>query len=923
MTLVALPAGGQQPSTSGPQCRNGGNRMAGVTSSSKPEMYSRGVQTGFPHAPQNDELPICICGQAAEGTCWCESLGILKELEACKLALQKGCRPSRVAILLSIHEEFCRTARGDTIINTRRRGSAHGDIRMRRSKVAPPPTLPRPRAQSLIVRNSRALNKANELRQQQNTSGNIAQKGQGDCVRPKVLEQPPVKQTLDRSSKLDIRTKAILKQEVGKGDKCLDESSPKCVTTQPEKTNPKPNPESGIDNSSYVSKARLVFLGVQNKSRGNNVRPTKSGSKDIELCKETVANNVITHQRVTSRSDPIKNQTSQSKTSDNVNRVQGHHVQTDINAKRAESLEGRQESARLSCDEAAVAARAPSLVEGACSPGWKSDSQDRSVKDSECVGSSVERSPVDTCLNTPGQYESERNVAREQKKEETSLLGNSRVPSPLPLNSVTDGRMREESVRAESADAEVFLEKVEERAQSNRLSCRDSGIGDDVSLSDVRLCASQDIIVEDKTEDSHQISHSESEDLTNQRVSCVENSQERNDDVGTECNISPEQGNNSPAKLKEAPEAVKDRPVSDATLQTDEEPLLGACAMFGLTDDSATLAIKEPEVTLDALALRLSEESPCKRTDAESPDGEAKQETDPAQRSFMSSAFFIRKPDTRFKSEHCLYVLDGEVRAEKPCKQVYLSGANIRLATDQKFVSSLDVNPPLDQSKEIQNLDEVDAPVEETCPKKGNRRSRELKPRRPLNPLKVGTLRYLISQSPLVLCEPSDSDYEESDSESDEPCVASNEDIFAVMPVDIVAKIFKYLDTRDLAHLKCTCKDFEWLINTFNIKGQDSKWVEMDSYRNDPCMQCGKIRDPWGDVSLCCWHPKIYYRNGHIGRRYWTCCLNTDEDAMGCMIGLHDNNWTTSNVTMKSIPKPWRSRMWHLCSRKDVCWPDL
>ncbi|XP_038056072.1 uncharacterized protein LOC119728065 [Patiria miniata] len=175
-----------------------------------------------------------------------------------------------------------------------------------------------------------------------------------------------------------------------------------------------------------------------------------------------------------------------------------------------------------------------------------------------------------------------------------------------------------------------------------------------------------------------------------------------------------------------------------------------------------------------------------------------------------------------------------------------------------------------------------------------------------INPDKVSHLRYLILQSPLVLSDGDDSESEESDVELNEFGEVKQDYPLGRLPDYIVAQIFSNLETKDLAALKCACKDFKWLIERFDIKGHDSRWSEERSYREDPCMQCGKIRDPRGDVSLCRWHPKIYYKNGEIGRHYWTCCFAGEEEAPGCETALHDNKWSGSHSRLCKVPRAWR-----------------
>ncbi|XP_070572031.1 uncharacterized protein [Ptychodera flava] len=134
------------------------------------------------------------------------------------------------------------------------------------------------------------------------------------------------------------------------------------------------------------------------------------------------------------------------------------------------------------------------------------------------------------------------------------------------------------------------------------------------------------------------------------------------------------------------------------------------------------------------------------------------------------------------------------------------------------------------------------------------------------------------------------------------PMLLGDCDPFVFLPDHVLAKIFHYLPTRDLAVLKCTCKDFKWIIEEYNVCGIDSKWTTHPRYQDDPCMQCGKLIDPRGDVSLCRWHPKIFYKNGHFGR-FWTCCFKQEENAPGCTVSLHDNNWMLRKEKLKRIPR--------------------
>lgn len=172
---------------------------------------------------------------------------------------------------------------------------------------------------------------------------------------------------------------------------------------------------------------------------------------------------------------------------------------------------------------------------------------------------------------------------------------------------------------------------------------------------------------------------------------------------------------------------------------------------------------------------------------------------------------------------------------------------------------------------------------------------------------KICSLNFQVRNHPLAYRDPYESE------ESDESEEEREEDVtyFRLIPTYIIAKIFRYLKTRDLAALKCTCMDFNLLINHFDIVGIDSKWASGNAYRNDPCMHCGKIQDPRGDVSLCRRHPKIFYKYSHIGRCYWTCCNAVDRETVGCQVGLHNNKWTTATFRPCFICKPWRSMAWY------------
>lgn len=110
------------------------------------------------------------------------------------------------------------------------------------------------------------------------------------------------------------------------------------------------------------------------------------------------------------------------------------------------------------------------------------------------------------------------------------------------------------------------------------------------------------------------------------------------------------------------------------------------------------------------------------------------------------------------------------------------------------------------------------------------------------------------------------------------------------LPHHIMVKIFRLLPTRSLAVLKCTCRYFKFIIEYYNIRPADSRWVRDPRYREDPCKQCKK-KYVKGDVSLCRWHPKPYCQALPYGPGYWMCCHRSQKGFPGCKLGLHDNHW--------------------------------
>ncbi|XP_054369694.1 F-box only protein 34 isoform X3 [Mirounga angustirostris] len=112
----------------------------------------------------------------------------------------------------------------------------------------------------------------------------------------------------------------------------------------------------------------------------------------------------------------------------------------------------------------------------------------------------------------------------------------------------------------------------------------------------------------------------------------------------------------------------------------------------------------------------------------------------------------------------------------------------------------------------------------------------------------------------------------------------------AFLPHHLLVKIFRLLPTKSLVALKCTCCYFKFIIEYYNIRPADSRWVRDPRYREDPCKQCKK-KYVKGDVSLCRWHPKPYCQALPYGPGYWMCCHRSQKGFPGCKLGLHDNRW--------------------------------
>lgn len=111
-----------------------------------------------------------------------------------------------------------------------------------------------------------------------------------------------------------------------------------------------------------------------------------------------------------------------------------------------------------------------------------------------------------------------------------------------------------------------------------------------------------------------------------------------------------------------------------------------------------------------------------------------------------------------------------------------------------------------------------------------------------------------------------------------------------LLPHHLLVAVFSLLPTRSLAALKCTCRYFRLIIDTYDVRPADALWVSEPCYSDDPCKRCRK-RCGRGDVSLCRWHHKPFCQALPYGPGYWMCCRSVHKDTPGCNVGLHDNRW--------------------------------
>ncbi|XP_054749574.2 uncharacterized protein LOC129255047 [Lytechinus pictus] len=895
MTLVVFPEGSQQPSTSGHQCRSGGNRMAGAGQSSKPEMYSRAVQTGFPHTPENanlqqthQQLPICVCGQADEN-CWCESLGFLKDQELCRVVLQKGCPRSRVALLLSMHEEFCKSARGDPIINTRRRGSAHGDIRVRRSKAAPPPTLPRPRAQSVIVQNTRAANRLNEVN---------AKRSPQVSVKPKKSVDPNQQGQLHGKGKCGNKVLTKKDQQYTKEKKCLERNVLSNGTASKEESS---SAEEGshLDQTSYVSKAWLLFTGCEKGKKSK-----ESVSKPEALCDKNPNSEEVPVNKASKNQSARLEGSLQSDKKDDPNRITGLSVSSKRKVtNKDESTPMSSESSNKNASHLKVRKSDESLQTSAI---FRSDKEQRVGKSD--ISDECDRTALLDRVTIP-QDEVESTTLGACHLDPQDSIMDQELSILISLPQESRVILKDRGVNDLDQNSELAGNEVNERLKDNghlnetlalsvlkvdRVSCQDKEIGNDVSDCESRLGTSHDVTVIDKSETEDGMIRTETENFSLSAASSSPCSIKEDD-----CNIESRQINNSQEMGSSLLKIAQGKPCSESTLQVEDDSLLGACAILK------------------------KDQSVCNKCNSSEGNGIAKTSPENKVVSCHSPTWEEEFPvlpsigideDEKLTSNQQPPI--SEIQSCEASRQVVKSAAGI----DAEHHIKVNFNVKQDESKRMKKDDVIMKQGTKNLHQKVSRRSenekiKERKHQRIMNPRKVGMLKYLICQSPLILSELNDSDFEDSDSES-EDLSYNQEDRFATFPVEIVLKIVRELCTRDLAQLKVTCKNFYWLIKKYNIVGVDSRWVENGAYRDDPCMKCGKVRDRRGDVSLCYFHPKYYYRTGN-GRHHWTCCLNTSRDAPGCVEGLHDNQWTTSKVMKRSIPRQWSFNMWHLCPHKD------
>lgn len=126
----------------------------------------------------------------------------------------------------------------------------------------------------------------------------------------------------------------------------------------------------------------------------------------------------------------------------------------------------------------------------------------------------------------------------------------------------------------------------------------------------------------------------------------------------------------------------------------------------------------------------------------------------------------------------------------------------------------------------------------------------------------------------------------------------------SLLPHHLLVHVLLLLPTQALAALKCTCHYFRLIIDTYDVRPADSLWVCDPRYRDDPCKQC-KRQYRGGDVSLCRWHHKPFCQALPYGPGYWMCCQDDRRDALGCIVGLHDNRWVPAfhSVDLQGAPE--------------------
>jgi len=114
-------------------------------------------------------------------------------------------------------------------------------------------------------------------------------------------------------------------------------------------------------------------------------------------------------------------------------------------------------------------------------------------------------------------------------------------------------------------------------------------------------------------------------------------------------------------------------------------------------------------------------------------------------------------------------------------------------------------------------------------------------------------------------------------------------DYFQRLPDHILVSIFSHLRRVDLSSMKLVCRDFNWIIQYFDIIAFDSGWRPGLLYREDRCKWCKRKRTR-GDASVCRYHPKSFVGDPVTSRCFYMCCQKQNKMAPGCKKrDQHDN----------------------------------